>query len=69
MRNLFKNFRKSEDGAHLVEYGVALIIAIIVGGTVLVNLAGDTKQPWRLRQKLVAPPNDEPPSSHKYRKR
>jgi lysophospholipase L1-like esterase len=33
------------------------------------NLAGDTKQPWRLRQKLVAPPNDEPPSSHKYRKR
>lgn len=40
MRNLFINFRKSEDGATLVEYGVALILAIIVGGTALVTLAG-----------------------------
>lgn len=39
MRNLFINFRKSEDGATLVEYGVALILAIIVGGTALVTLA------------------------------
>jgi len=42
MRNLFLKFRKSEDGATLVEYGVALILAIIVGGTALVSLAGDT---------------------------
>lgn len=42
MRNLFKNFRKSESGATLVEYGVALILAIIVGGTALVTLAGET---------------------------
>ncbi len=32
MRNLFLKFRKSEDGATLVEYGVALILAIILGG-------------------------------------
>ncbi len=42
MRNLFLKFRKSEDGATLVEYGVALILAIIVGGTALVTLADGT---------------------------
>ena len=42
MRNFFKNFRKSESGATLVEYGVALILAIIVGGTALSQLAGET---------------------------
>ena len=40
MRNFFINFRKSESGATLVEYGVALILAIIVGGTALITLAG-----------------------------
>lgn len=40
MRDLFIKFRKSEDGATLVEYGVALLVAIIVGGTALVNLGG-----------------------------
>ena len=44
MRVLFKNFRKSESGATLVEYGVALILAIIVGGTALSNLAADTTE-------------------------
>ena len=39
MRNFFKLFRKSESGATLVEYGVALILAIIVGGTALIALA------------------------------
>lgn len=42
MRNLIKNFRKSESGATLVEYGVALILAIIVGGVALQNLGEDT---------------------------
>ena len=42
MRNLFLKFRKSEDGATLVEYGVALIVAIIVGGTALITLADNT---------------------------
>ena len=43
MRNFFKNFRKSESGATLVEYGVALIVAIIVGGTALSILADETE--------------------------
>ncbi|MEO9825645.1 MAG: hypothetical protein ABJF50_14615 [Paracoccaceae bacterium] len=42
MRNLFQNFRKSESGATLVEYGVALILAILVGGGALSTLAGQT---------------------------
>lgn len=42
MRNLFIKFRKTEEGATLVEYGVALILAIIVGGVALTNLAQDT---------------------------
>lgn len=32
MRDLFIKFRKSEDGASLVEYAVALIVVTIVGG-------------------------------------
>ena len=42
MRKLFQNFRKSESGATLVEYGVALLVAIIVGGTGLIALANQT---------------------------
>ncbi|MGI9390172.1 MAG: Flp family type IVb pilin [Boseongicola sp.] len=41
MREFFMNFRKSESGATLVEYGVALILAIVLGATALSNLAGD----------------------------
>ena len=33
MRDFLMKFRKDESGATLVEYGVALIVAIIVGGT------------------------------------
>ena len=40
MRDLFIKFRKSENGATLVEYGVALILAITLGGGALVTLAG-----------------------------
>jgi Flp pilus assembly pilin Flp len=42
MRKFFQNFRKSESGATLVEYGVALLVAIVVGGIALTNLAGST---------------------------
>lgn len=41
MRKLFQNFRKSESGATLVEYGVALILAIVLGAGALSTLAGD----------------------------
>lgn len=36
---MFTKFLRKESGATLVEYGVALILAIIVGGTALVTLA------------------------------
>ena len=41
MRDLFMNFRKSEDGATLAEYGIALIVGIVLGGGALSLLAGD----------------------------
>ena len=44
MRNRFKFFRKSEEGATLVEYGVALVLAIVIGGGALVALAGDVDE-------------------------
>jgi Flp pilus assembly pilin Flp len=42
MRKLFQNFRSEESGATLVEYGVALIMAIVLGGTALATLANNT---------------------------
>ena len=42
MRDLFKSFQDSESGATLVEYGVALIVAIVVGGAALSSLADET---------------------------
>ena len=42
MRKIFQYFRKSESGATLVEYGVALIVAVVVGGLALTTLAGQT---------------------------
>ena len=42
MRDFFVNFRKSECGATLVEYGVALLLAIVLGGGALVTLANQT---------------------------
>ena len=44
MRKLFQNFRSEESGATLVEYGVALILAVILGGGALTFLAGDVGQ-------------------------
>lgn len=42
MRNLLSKFRRSESGATLVEYGVALLLAIVLGGGALVTLANQT---------------------------
>ncbi|MGJ8546040.1 MAG: Flp family type IVb pilin [Sulfitobacter sp.] len=41
MKNLFNRFRKDEEGATLVEYGIALGIAIAVGSAGLVALSGN----------------------------
>ncbi|MEM7718879.1 MAG: hypothetical protein AAF222_06725 [Pseudomonadota bacterium] len=38
MRVLFGNFIKSEDGASLVEYAVALIVVTIIGGAGVIAL-------------------------------
>ena len=38
MRNLMKNFKKSESGASLVEYAVALIVVTIIGGAGVIAL-------------------------------
>ena len=42
MKNIISNFIREEDGAALVEYGIALLVVILVGTTALVTLAGDT---------------------------
>lgn len=46
MTNFLKSalirFRDSEDGATLVEYGIALTIAVTVGATALFTLSGST---------------------------
>ena len=42
MKNIISNFIREEDGAALVEYGIALLVVILVGTTALVTLATDT---------------------------
>ena len=42
MKNIIVNFIREEDGAALVEYGLALLVVILVGTAALQTLAGDT---------------------------
>jgi len=42
MKTLLKSFLRDEDGAALVEYGIALLVVIMVGTGALITLAGDT---------------------------
>ncbi|WP_170751610.1 Flp family type IVb pilin [Ruegeria lacuscaerulensis] len=42
IRKVFLRLREDERGATLVEYGIALFVAIIVGGVVLTGLADTT---------------------------
>ena len=41
MCNKALRLRRDERGATLVEYGIALLVAIIVGGGLLITLAGN----------------------------
>lgn len=43
MKKLLKLFWKDEDGAALVEYGVALLVVIVAGAGGLVLIADDTE--------------------------
>ena len=42
MKNIISNFIREEDGAALVEYGIALLVVILVGTTALIAVATDT---------------------------
>ncbi len=42
MKNILKTFLREEDGAALVEYGIALLVVILVGTGALTVMAGDT---------------------------
>ena len=42
LRKFFVSLRRNERGATLVEYGIALFVAITVGGALLTDLAGTT---------------------------
>jgi Flp pilus assembly pilin Flp len=44
MKALLSKFRRDEDGAALVEYGIALLVVILAGTGALVGLADNTEQ-------------------------
>lgn len=41
MKKFISKFRRDEKGVTLVEYGIALVLAILVGGTALTLLGGE----------------------------
>jgi Flp pilus assembly pilin Flp len=43
MKALLSKFRRDEDGAALVEYGIALLVVILVGTAALIGLSEDTE--------------------------
>ena len=43
MKTLLKKFVRCESGAALVEYGIALLVVILVGTGALIGLASDTE--------------------------
>jgi Flp pilus assembly pilin Flp len=56
MTALFKNFARSDSGATLVEYGVALLVVIVVGTGSLVALANRTSTTINAATTAVTPP-------------
>lgn len=38
-----RSFRLNDEGVTLVEYGIALVLAVVVGTTALLGLAGDVE--------------------------
>ena len=53
MRSLFQKFKRDESGATLVEYGVALIVAVVVGGLALTQLGGQTTDSMTTAEKVL----------------
>ena len=38
------SFKRSESGATLVEYGIALLVAVVVGGVLITGLATEVRE-------------------------
>jgi Flp pilus assembly pilin Flp len=53
-----KRFRHDEEGVTLVEYGIALILAIVVGGTALTLLGNEVSGSMNVASGLMAGPAD-----------
>lgn len=56
MKALVQTFARSESGATLVEYGVALLVVIVVGTGSLVALANRTNTTINAATTAVTPP-------------
>jgi len=53
IKNLFARLRRSEEGATLVEYGIALGLAVTVGGSALLILSGDVNNQMSAASKAL----------------
>ncbi len=55
MKNLMARFARDERGATLVEYGIAVVLAVIVGTGGLITLAGQVNNNMGTAQSAMAP--------------
>ena len=53
MKRTLTHFWSDEDGATLVEYGIALIIGITVGGGLLMGLAGNVNEQFTAADEAI----------------
>lgn len=56
IKNLLVRFRDSDEGATLVEYGIALGIAVTVGAGALLTLGGDVNSKFSSAQTALNEP-------------
>lgn len=56
MKKFLAKFARDEDGAALVEYGVALLVVIIVGAGGLIALSDQTELNFREATTAATPP-------------
>ena len=55
VKNLVSRFRRDEEGVTLVEYGIALTLAVGVGGFLLTTLAADVSAKMGEASVVLAP--------------
>ena len=56
MTKLIQKFRRDEKGVTLVEYGIALVLAVTVGVGALTTLAGTVDGQMTAADNVMAPP-------------